>query len=195
MGLDIFLYRLEKPTLNIHKTYKPDDLSEYTTVPVKESDLDQTIIDNFTQTVDVEYRFWDTEKIYNKFKETYHEHYSQNSKPENLEFDLTGSSYSEETSSFTWKERSSGRTVFIVGDIEDAFEKYTRKEKQPTYVFKTIEIDYQRKGLTEYGWELLPENCEYCMDYDTVQKLTQEGLSDTFIDNWVDGETALLAWW
>lgn len=161
----------------------------------KESDLDQTIIDNFTQTVDVEYRFWDTEKIYNKFKETYPEHYSQNSKPENLEFDLTGSSYSEETSSFTWKERSSGRSVFIVGDIEDAFEKYTRKEKQPTYVFKTIEIDYQRKGLTEYGWELLPENCEYCMDYDTVQKLTQEGLSDTFLDNWVDGETALLAWW
>lgn len=195
MGLDIFLYRLEKPHLDTHKTYKPDDLLDYTTVPVKESDLDQTIIDNFTQTVDVEYRFWDTEKIYNKFKETYPEHYPQNLKPETLEFDLTGSSHGKETSSFTWKERSSGRTVFIVDDIEDAFDNYTYKETRSTYVFKTTEINYQRKGLTEKGWELLPENCEYCMDYKTVEKLTQEGLSDTFLDSWIDGETALLAWW
>ena len=45
------------------------------------------------------------------------------------------------------------------------------------------------------GWNLLPENCEFCMDYNIVEALTEEGLSETFLDNWVEGETALVAWW
>ena len=64
------------------------------------------------------------------------------------------------------------------------------------YVYQTEELDYQRKGLNDYGWSLLPENCTYCFDKDVVEKLVEEGgLSETFIENWIDGETALYAWW
>lgn len=33
------------------------------------------------------------------------------------------------------------------------------------------------------------------MDYDLVQALTKEGLSTSFLENWIEGETALYPSW
>ena len=64
------------------------------------------------------------------------------------------------------------------------------------YVYQTEEVDYQRKGLNEHGWSLLPENCTYSTNYDNLVELVNEGgLSRSFLDNWIEGETALMAWW
>lgn len=58
------------------------------------------------------------------------------------------------------------------------------------------EVDYQRKGLNDEGWSLMPENCVYDDDKERVEKMCERGgLSDTFLDNWVDGETVLWCWW
>lgn len=63
------------------------------------------------------------------------------------------------------------------------------------YAFILEEVDYQRKGLSEMGWSLLPDNCEYCDDYDVVERLTEHGLSISFIDKWKDGKTIFVPWW
>lgn len=56
-------------------------------------------------------------------------------------------------------------------------------------------IHHQKNGITDYGFEILPENGEYCFDYNVVKDLLDEGLDYAFLDKWVDGQTALLAWW
>ena len=79
---------------------------------------------------------------------------------------------------------------------EKDLEKFTYTKVRPSYVIKKKEVDYQRKGLNDRGWELLPDNCTYCTDESIVELLVEEGnLSESFLENWVDGETALYAWW
>lgn len=79
---------------------------------------------------------------------------------------------------------------------EDIDEKYSFSQINKIYIVKLEEIDYQRKGLNNDGWDLLPGNCEYCDDKSRIQKLCDiGGLSKSFIENWIDGETVFFAWW
>lgn len=103
----------------------------------------------------------------------------------------------------TCSEGKNGKYGFTVDLIEKTspppFTKYkscfiSHKETEK-YNALRYEIEYQRKGLTDDGWDLLPENCEYCFDSEVVEKLTKEGLDSEFLNSWVDGKTAFLAWW
>lgn len=197
MGLDIYLERFTKVNLDTNKIYKQEELETYSTMTVDDAEdrLPQELIENFTSKVDVEYTIWDWNLLYNVFKEKYPEIYTDNKRPKNLIFHNTGASYKEDNQSYIWRDYENDTMIELIGKTDDDFAHITSTQIIPTYVYKTEEVDYQRKGLTEYGWELLPENCSYCTDYQVVSDLTKEGLSDTFLDNWVDGETALLAWW
>lgn len=85
--------------------------------------------------------------------------------------------------------------ITIYTKKETDLEQFTYTKVKPTYVIKKTEIDYQRKGLNDRGWELLPDNCTYCTDESIVELLVEEGnLSESFLENWVAGETALCAW-
>jgi hypothetical protein len=65
------------------------------------------------------------------------------------------------------------------------------------YAVVMDEVDYQRKGLNERGWDLMAcDNCEYTDDYDAVKAMVDEGgLSKTFLTNWKEGETVFCPWW
>lgn len=87
--------------------------------------------------------------------------------------------------------------VFTFNDTDTPYEgKYITEKNTNKYAVKLEEIDYQRKGLNDTGWGLLPENCGYCDDKDLIRKITKEGgLSESFIENWIDDETVFWAWW
>lgn len=75
-------------------------------------------------------------------------------------------------------------------------EKYLQEAKRTMLAYVSEEVDYQRKGLNEEGWDLLPENCEACDDFKVIEALVEHGgLSETFIENWEDGCTIFVAWW
>ena len=85
--------------------------------------------------------------------------------------------------------------IQLEGQSANDLDTYLTLKPTPTYVWDMTEVDYQRKGLTDEGWEILPDNNTYCMGYDLVQALTEEGLSTSFLENWVEGETALYPSW
>jgi hypothetical protein len=74
--------------------------------------------------------------------------------------------------------------------------KYICSEWFEEYAFQLEELAYQRKGLNDEGWELLPENDALCDDKELVRQLAEQGgLSAEFLDNWIDGCTVFHAWW
>jgi len=81
--------------------------------------------------------------------------------------------------------------------LNDNEEKKVLVGKDFDYIVLNLKnIDYQRKGLNEKGWSLLPDNCEYYDGKTRIRKMTQcGGLSKSFIENWNDGETLFEAWW
>lgn len=195
MGLDIYLYKLTKPRLKKSKTYNEDDLSEYNTSLVEDCDLNDDFIKKFTQTINVDSSYWDYEKLYQKFKEKYPDAYTDEHKPEHLEFIQTEQSYSNGWLSYTWQDSFLKNTIKTSGRKPEDFKDVFVEEIKPTYVWKSEIIQHQKNGITDYGFDILPENCEYCFDYDKIKELVGEGLDQSFLDDWIDGKTALLAWW
>lgn len=195
MGLDVYLYRLTKPRLKKSKTYTEDDLSEYNTSLVEDNDLDDDFIKQFTQTINVDSSYWDDEKLYQKFKKKYPNVYKDEHKPEHLEFIQTGQSYAKKCLSYTWHDSGFKTCITISGKKPEDFKDVLVTEIKPTYVWKSEIINHQKNGITDYGFDILPENCEYCFDYDKVKELVDEGLDQSFLDDWIVGKTALLAWW
>ena len=55
---------------------------------------------------------------------------------------------------------------------------------------------YQRGGLNDEGFEMLPENGSLCDDKELVRRLVEKGgLSPEFIEKWEDGVTVFFNWW
>lgn len=230
MGLDIFLYKLDKPKLDTSKTYTEEDLCKQglSFIDVETNNHEhlypQDMIDNYTVIVDVETRYADSIAFFKEFQKKYPETYSDIndyfSDVENRIRKVGDNDPYFDPQIVTQCNSSEGMVLKIVdygprhkdcdmdysklknitisidnGD-KKAFDQITFTKDTPTYVIKEEEIDYQRKGLNERGWELLPENCTYCMDKVVIEQLVEEGnLSESFLENWVDGETALMAWW
>lgn len=66
----------------------------------------------------------------------------------------------------------------------------------PNYVYHKEEVAYQTEPLNNFGREIAPANTQYSNDKDLVYDLVQEGgLDQSFIDNWVDDETAIMLWY
>lgn len=195
MGLDIYLYKLTKPRLKKSKTYTEDELSKYETSLVENNDLDADFIKKYTQTINVDSSHWDYEKLYQKFKEKYPDQYPDEHKPAHIEFIQIGQSYENGWLSYTWQDSYLKTSIKTSGKKLEDFKDVLITEIKPTYVWKSEMIHHQRNGITDYGFEILPENCEYCFDYNVVKELLNEGLDYAFLDKWVDDQTALLVWW
>ena len=200
MGLDLYLERVTKPSIDKSKTYTGGDLYDMGLNYVTEEELAETkkipaeMLDKVTEKVTISYYVLDNVKIWKAFAEQYPESYSSNSEsPTDFAPAIIGGTNNNEKSTFTFED-DYGNQLKITVEKDD--NEYFKKEETLAYVYKTEELDYQRKGINAYGWSLLPENCTYCFDKSLVQELVDEGdLSESFIDNWVDGETALFAWW
>jgi len=82
--------------------------------------------------------------------------------------------------------------------LQDVEEKYTIEKTEQFYFYDTEETAYQRKGLNDKGWELLETigNCVSCDKKAQIKKIVKEGgLSEDFINNWINGKTVFHAWW
>lgn len=203
MGLDIYLEKFTKPTIDTTKTYTSAELYDkdlsYISIDDNniENRLPQEIIDNYCQIVTITAEVIDPEKLLPYFKEKYPNVYAT----------VTA----EDTDLNVGKVKSADEITATIIDYSHTINKLhtsvtiTSQNQQfditktipiQVYVYQTEEVDYQRKGLNEYGWSLLPENCTYSTNYDNLVELVNEGgLSRSFLDNWIDGETALMAWW
>lgn len=225
MGLDLYLKRLKKPNIDTNKVYKPHELrdSGLTIVSVKDNKVEkvfsQDIIDNFTQTVQVEYNYQDNHKLFKLFKEKYPDKYSDienyfddvpnGMRKDNCVFDPCNSLQETDKNGTKYKFVDYGidypnpnlsfndlPSVVVTVLKEKDLEKFTSTTIEPTYALKSENLDYQRKGINLKGWDLLPENSTYCTNKKVVEELVKKGgLHGGFLENWIDGETALIAWW
>lgn len=205
MGLDIYLEKFTKPTIDTSKTYTPAELYNkglsYIAIDDNniENCLPQEIIDNYCQIVTINEEVIDPEKLLPYFKEKYPDTYV-NITANDTNLCVAGTKSADED-----------EITVIITDYNHTIDKFhasvtiTSQNQQfnitktipiQVYVYQTEEVDYQRKGLNEYGWSLLPENCTYSTNYNNLVELVNKGgLSRSFLDNWIDGETALMAWW
>lgn len=203
MGLDIYLEKFTKPTIDTTKTYTPAELYDknlsYITIDDNniENHLPQEIIDKYCQIVTINKEVIDPEKLFPYFKEKYPDVYAN----------VTA----DDTNLCVGGVKSADEITVTITDYNHTINKLhpsitvTSQNQQfnitkiipvQIYVYQTEEVDYQRKGLNEYGWSLLPENCAYSTNYDNLVELVNKGgLSRSFLDNWIEGETALMAWW
>ena len=203
MGLDIYLEKFTKPTIDASKTYTSAELYDkdlsYISVDDNniENRLPQEIIDKYCQIVTITAEVIDPEKLLPYFKEKYP--------------DVYATVAAEDTNLNVGNVKSEDEITATIIDYNHTIDKLhasitiTSQNQQfnitktipiQVYVYQTKEVDYQRKGLNEHGWSLLPENCAYSTNYDNLVELVNEGgLSRSFLDNWIDGETALMAWW
>ena len=86
-------------------------------------------------------------------------------------------------------------TITIDYNDKELLNRVTSKKEYVYLACEMEEIDYQRKGLTDEGWDCLPNNCQYIDDYEAVKKITEHGLSSSFLDSWIPDRTVFHAWW
>lgn len=203
MGLDLYLKRLKKTNVDTSKVYKLHELQELglTIVSVKDNEVEkvfsQDIIDNFTRTVQVEYNYQDNHKLFKLFKEKYPDKYSNiedyfddvpnGIRKDNCVFDPCNSLQETDKNGTKYKFVDYGidypnpnlsfddlpSVVVTVLNSKD-LEKFTSTTIEPAYVLKSEILDYQRKGLTLEGWDLLPENSTYCTNKKVVEELIEK---------------------
>ena len=205
MGLDIYLEKFTKPTIDTSKTYTSAELydKDLSHIAIDDNNIEnclpQEIIDNYCQIVTITAEVIDPEKLLPYFKEKYPDTYA-NITTDDTNLCVAGIESADED-----------EITVIITDYNHTIDKFhasvtiTSQNQQfditktipiQVYVYQTEEVDYQRKGLNEHGWSLLPENCTYSTNYDNLVELVNEGgLSRSFLDNWIEGETALMAWW
>ena len=205
MGLDIYLEKFTKPTIDASKTYTSAELydKDLSYIAIDENNIEnrlpQEIIDKYCQIVTITAEVIDPEKLLPYFKEKYPDTYA-NITTDDTNLCVAGTESADED-----------EITVIITDYNHTIDKFhasvtiTSQNQQfditktipiQVYVYQTEEVDYQRKGLNEHGWSLLPENCTYSTNYNNLVELVNKGgLSHSFLNNWIDGETALMAWW
>lgn len=203
MGLDIYLEKFTKPTIDTSKTYTPAELYDkdlsYIDIETNaiENRLPQEIIDNYCQIVTINEEVIDPEKLLPYFKEKYPNVYATvTAKDTNLNVGNVKSADEITATIIDYNHTINKLHTSVPITSQNQQFNITKTIPVQVYVYQTEEVDYQRKGLNEYGWSLLPENCTYSTNYDNLVELVNEGgLSHSFLNNWIEGETALMAWW
>lgn len=200
MGLDLYLYRCQKPKLKDgsfldKKTFK-EYTEDYNFFNYDDSDfLDcPTMVKNAVR-VKVEQEIYDLKRIaeaicvYNckDFDPVQYAHkdsnvYFTSFSDKNIVFEY----YNAETKDLLKKE-------FSNKEIKD----YIIVENADGFLIKLNEVAYQRKGLNDLGWELMPcDNTCFSDNYDCIEQMVVEGgLSDSFLENWEEGFTVFHPWW
>lgn len=191
MGLDLYLRKVTKPQLDRGRAYtrlelnnKGIDTIEFPKKGEKDS-ICRTIRDNSVPIVVIDMRYvkdklaeaagLDAKKV--KYLSRVMESFGEISK---ITFELLDEN-----------EVSLGE-ITINSDDENYLEEFRRT----MLAYELKEVAYQRKGLNDYGWELLPPNCSDTDDFKVVEALVQYGgLSEEFIDKWEEGRTIFHPWW
>lgn len=203
MGLDIYLEKFTKPTIDTTKTYTSAELYDknlsYISIDDNaiENRLPQEIIDKYCQIVTITAEVIDPEKLLPYFKEKYPDVYT-NVTANDTDLNVGNVKSADEITATIIDYNHTIDKLHTSVTITSQNQQFNITKTIPVqvYVYQTEEVDYQRKGLNEYGWSLLPENCTYSTNYDNLVELVNNGgLSRNFLDNWIDGETALMAWW
>lgn len=187
MGLDLFLYRVEKPTFS--------DRTRYFIV----EDVDNNplyysnVIKNNSEIVTRNEVFYNKEQINKDYNvsfggiienEDYIDIYCTDDVPDR--FRLSQEEWEDDDDFY--------KQVLRISKEDIA--KYTYLKDVTYYVCDLIEVVYQRKGINNYGWSIMPENLSYTSDFDKVQALCEEGgLDKKFVDRWVEGKTVFRPWW
>ena len=200
MALELYLERITKPNIDKTKNYTGGELYDMGLNYETEEELAETkkipakMLDKVTEKVTIANYILDSHEVWKAFAEQYPETYRPDiDTPTDFTVALVGGTSNNEKSTFIFED-DYGNQLTITVDKDD--NKYFKTEEKTAYVYKAEELDYQRDGINTHGWALLPKNCTYCFDKARVQKLIDKGgLSESFINNWVDGETALFAWW
>lgn len=221
MGLDIFLYKITKPNIDTNTTYNPDllnelDISFYSVEDNKtEKIIPPHMIDNLTQIVNVVSNHFDNRLLFKEFQKAYPELYpgsadnyfknafeTKDDTPRKIRITSTGSSHTPDQISYTFVDYNNRdandehpRIRISASTYDELRDTYMTQQVEPHYVWQSEEVAYQRKGITNKGWEWLPNNCSYCFSKCIVEILNGEGLSDEFLDEWIEDKTALVAWW
>ncbi|ETA74483.1 hypothetical protein [Ligilactobacillus equi] len=199
MGLDIYLKRFKKFELDESKVFHQAELFEkdlsYVTVAdqERENTLPEDLLEDYTHEIKVMEEKFDFKKIFDTYFKKLPEYKDKTFKDSNLV--IVGSAYESWLSRFVIKDFTTDVEVKIELTGNDK-KSLTKEVPVDCYVYQTEEVDYQRKGLNDYGWELLPENCCYSTDKDRVMEMVESGgLDESFIHNWKEGSTAIIAWW
>lgn len=203
MGLDIYLEKFTKPTIDTTKTYTSAELynKDLSYIAIDDNNIEnrlpQEIIDNYCQIVEITAEVIDPEKLLPYFKEKYPDVYATvTAKDTDLNVGTVKSADEITATIIDYSHTINKLHASITITSQNQQFNITKKIPVQVYVYQTEEVDYQRKRLNEYGWSLLPENCTYSTNYDNLVELVNEGgLSRSFLDNWIEGETALMAWW
>lgn len=187
MGLDMFLYKVSKPDiLKEGERYKSDSIRSIKNLHLlsKEQQICKTIKDNSINIIC-------TEKVYSP------ELIGKLVKKEVTYISKTSSMYCGEKCElkfdlFNTNKEKIGEIILTEKDNDKVL-----IEKDFEYIaFMAEEIDYQRKGLNDKGWSLIPENCEYCDKKTVIRNMCSGGgLKKSFLEKFEKGKTVFLAWW
>lgn len=184
MGLDIYLYEVQKIETQNKKVWTQDEIDEQS---IAIFDIDaithqpKTIVDNCSK-IKVKREYYNVPKILKDY-----------GYDDTVHIELVG--ISSECNTFCVTDKSEEEN-FIKISLEDVKNKYIFSQINKVYACKIEEIAYQRKGLNDEGWDLLPGNCEYSDDKTNVQRMVEVGgLSEDFIESWVNDHTVFYAWW
>lgn len=183
MGLDIYLFRASRVNADRRRVYTREDLEEqgwrdYSPEDVK--GFPKSLADKCVE-LKVKIEYYNTNKIL-----------LENNLKENVRIRVSAFS----NKGITFSAYPDKENPIQISISQEDLPKYLFSQINKRYVVKMDEVDYQRKGLNDDGWDLLPGNCEYCDDKARIQKMCEiGGLSSSFMDNWVDNETLFYAWW
>lgn len=240
MGLDMMLYRINKPEVikdGEHISYqRKNELSDKIAFEkVESSDLCETVLNNSIRcfieekyldlkgalrdlylmidpsiSVETAGEYADTFRCTGSSYRNWETHQSMRTNDEGARKALLSTPGSDESKELIledtryWQVKAKIEDGGHVGityictsaDKTDYEGKYLTQKVEEVYAFRMEKVAYQRKGLNGHGWDLLPENCCFCDDYDTVRQMVEfGGLSSEFTENWEDGKTVFVPWW
>lgn len=183
MGLDMYLYKVSRPEADRRRIYSHEDAERNHWCYYDDEEIIQLPTSIINSCIEL--------KIKN-------EYYNMGKILEDNGFD---SDCSIEPCGY-----NSDSIYFSITDKDDITKEINIKNDDISkYIYTIInkrhvcvmdEVAYQRKGLNDDGWQLLPENCQYCDEKNRIEQLCKVGgLSEEFLEAWVDNETVFYAWW
>lgn len=192
MGLDMYLYNVIKPTmLDERKIYETDEWENLTekydirSRPLKGRTC-QTIKNNSVTVMHKERHF--IPKMFSAIT------------PYKGITGLCNTGYSQSGGSFVYDFDLYDKGENKLGSVQVTEKNYLLVTKEViveerAYILE--EVDYQRKGLTDRGWENLPSNCYYSDSLERMKRLCSKnsGLDKEFLNKFKKGHTVFMAWW
>lgn len=183
MGLDMYLYRVSRPEADRRKIYSHEDAEKNHWCYYDDEEIAKlpTAVLNNCVELKIKNEYYNMTKILEDHAL-------------DVEYDIEPCGFTSESTFFSITNKDGKIKEIEVKNVDMPSYIYTVINKRNVCVMD--EVAYQRKGLNDEGWQLLPENCEYCDEKPRIEKLCEVGgLSEEFLEEWVDNETVFYAWW